>query len=237
MEFLYELLDNTNTPVIYAFILGVMTAISPCPLATNITATAYISKDLSDKRKVFYNGLYYALGRIISYSLLGVIIFLGAGAFAIGDFFSIYGERILGPLLLIIGIFMLGVIQLKMPWSNGASFTDRLAGKTRKGSAWSALFLGVVFALAFCPYSGVLYFGMLIPMTLVNIQGLILPPVFALATGLPVIIIAWLIAFSLKGVGSFYNKVRTFEFWFRRIASVVFIIVGVYYTVTVYFLS
>lgn len=234
MEFFYNLLDNTNIPILSAFILGIMTAISPCPLATNITATAYISKDLANKRRIFYNGLFYTLGRIISYSLLGVILFFGAGVFEIGAFFSSYGELIIGPLLLVIGIFMLGIIRFQLPWGNGMSFSDRIAGKARGGGAWGALLLGIVFALAFCPYSGVLYFGMLIPMTLGNAQGLLLPPVFALATGLPVIIIAWLLAFSISGVGSFYNKIRTFEYWFRRIAAVVFIIVGIYYIVTVY---
>ncbi len=236
MEFLYALLDNTNVPILSAFILGLMTAISPCPLATNITATAYISKDLSNKKRIFSNGLYYTLGRIISYSLLGLILFFGAGVFAIGSFFSVYGELILGPLLLIIGIFMLDVINFRMPWGKGLGFTDRIAAKASGGSSGGAMVLGMVFALAFCPYSGVLYFGMLIPMTVASTSGLLLPPVFAFATGLPVIIIAWLLAFSVSGVGSFYNKVKTFEFWFRRIAAVVFIIVGIYYTVTVYFL-
>ncbi len=235
MEYFYQLLDSTNFPVLSAFILGIMTAISPCPLATNITATAYISKDLTQKRKIFYNGLFYTLGRIISYSLLGIILFFGASAFAIGTFFSTYGELLLGPLLLVMGVFMLGLIPLRLPWGKGMGLSDRIAGKAKGGSALSALLLGVIFALAFCPYSGVLYFGMLIPMTLGSVKGLLLPPVYAVATGLPVIIIAWLLAFSISGVGSFYNKVRTFEYWFRRIAAVVFIIVGVYYIVTVYF--
>lgn len=236
MDFFYSLLDSTNVPVLSAFILGLMTAISPCPLATNITATAYISKDLSDKKKIFTNGLYYTLGRTISYSLLGMILFMGAGVFEIGGFFSRYGELILGPMLLIIGIFMLDVIRINFPWGKGMSFTDRIAGKSSKGSSWGALTLGIVFALAFCPYSGVLYFGMLIPMTVANTQGLILPPVFAVATGLPVIIIAYLLAFSVGSVGNFYNKVRTFELWFRRIAAVIFILVGGYYTIQVYIL-
>ncbi|TVQ93931.1 MAG: sulfite exporter TauE/SafE family protein [Bacteroidetes bacterium] len=235
MEFFYNLLDNTNIPILSAFILGLMTAISPCPLATNITATAYISKDLSNKQKIFYNGIYYTLGRIISYSLIGVILFFGASAFEIGTFFSTYGELLLGPLLLVIGVFMLDLIKIRFPWGERMSFTDRIASKAKGGSAWSALILGIVFALAFCPYSGVLYFGMLIPMTLGNAQGLILPPVFALATGLPVIVIAWLLAFSISGIGEFYNKIRTFEYWFRRIAAVVFIITGIYYVIIIHF--
>lgn len=234
MDFLFDLLDSTSVPVLYAFILGIMTAISPCPLATNITATAYISKDLSNKPRIFYNGLYYTLGRILSYSLLGVILFFGASAFSIADFFSVYGEKLLGPMLLIIGLFMINVIRLRFPGKQSGSLTDRLAARLKSSSPWSALLLGVVFALAFCPYSGMLYFGMLIPMSIGSPQGLLLPPVFALATGLPVIIIAWLLAYSISGIGRFYNNIRTFEKWFRRIVAVIFIIVGVYYIITVY---
>ncbi len=234
MDFLFELLDNTSVPVFYAFILGLMTAISPCPLATNITATAYISKDLTNKPRIFYNGLYYTLGRMLSYSLLGVILFFGASAFNIADFFSVYGEKLLGPLLLLIGLFMLNVIKLRLPGKQSGSLTDRLTARLKSGSPLSALLLGVVFALAFCPYSGMLYFGMLIPMSIGSAQGLLLPPVYALATGLPVIIIAWLLAFSISGIGTFYNNIRSFEKWFRRIVAIVFMIVGVYYIITVY---
>jgi cytochrome c-type biogenesis protein len=229
MEFFYSLLESTNVPIFSAFILGLMTAISPCPLATNITATAYISKDLSNKPRIFHNGLYYTLGRVVSYSLLGIILFFGAEVFEVGTFFSTYGEKILGPMLFVIGFFMLDVFTFRMPWGQGGGLTDRIAARSRTGSPWSALLLGIVFALAFCPYSGVLYFGMLIPMTLSNPQGLILPPVFAVATGLPVIIIAWLLAYSISGIGNFYNKVRVFEKWFRRVVAVVFILVGAYY--------
>jgi cytochrome c-type biogenesis protein len=234
MEFFYSLLDNTSMPVLTAFILGIMTAISPCPLATNITATAYISKEISNKRKIFYNGLLYTSGRIISYSALGIIMFLGAGVFETGDFFSTWGERFLGPMLLIIGIFMSGLIKINLSIFKGKSLTGSFTERSKPGNPWNALLLGIIFALAFCPYSGVLYFGMLIPITLGSVQGLLLPPVFALATGLPVIIIAYLLAFSISGIGGFYNKVKTFEKWFRKVVAVVFVLAGIYYIYIVY---
>jgi len=96
---------------------------------------------------------------------------------------------------------------------------------------WGVLLLGIVFALAFCPYSGVLYFGMLIPMTISSASGLYLPIVFAIATGIPVIIFAWLIAFSVGSIGGVYNKMKTFELWFRRAVALLFIGVGIYYLV------
>ncbi len=232
MEYLQHLLDQSQWPLLSAFILGLMMAISPCPLATNITAIAYIGKDLENRRKVFYNGLIYTLGRMISYTSLGVAIYYGASGYKISDIFQGYGERLLGPILLIIGILMLNVI----PWDwlriGKIDWQKRL--KVDSGSYLSMFLLGVVFALAFCPYSGVLYFLLLIPLTIES-SNLLLPPVFALATGLPVIIVAWLIAFTLSGVGTLYNKLKTFEFWFRRIVAVLFIATGLYFIWIFYF--
>ena len=201
-------------------------AISPCPLATNITAIAYIGKEIDDRRKVFYNGLIYTFGRLVSYSVLGIAIYYGASGYRISDIFQGYGERLLGPFLLIVGILMLDVI----PWGwlriGRFNWQERLAGDS--GSYLGMFMLGVVFALAFCPYSGVLFFLMLVPLTIES-NNLLLPPVFALATGLPVIIAAWLIAFTVSGVGKFYNRIKVFERWFRRIVAALFIVAGLYF--------
>jgi sulfite exporter TauE/SafE len=226
MEFLTELLENSSLPFLSAIILGLMTALSPCPLATNVTAVGYISRDLTSRHKVFINGLIYTLGRAVSYTLLAVLIFLGADQFNVSGFFQQYGERILGPLLIIVGILMLGVVRFNLP---GFGFlTSRLERKGVK-SYLDVLLLGLLFALAFCPYSGVLYFGMLIPMTISNATGLYLPVVFAIATGIPVIVFAWLLAYTISGVGIMYRKIQSFEFWFRRIVAIIFILVGMYY--------
>ena len=231
-EFLSKLLENSSIPVLTALLLGLMTAISPCPLATNITAIGFISKDVEDNRKVFINGIVYTLGRAISYTLLAVIIFIGADQFKISGIFQQYGEKIIGPLLIIIGLLMLDILKIKFPGLSG--ITKRFQ-ETGTNSYWDVLLLGIVFALAFCPYSGVLYFGMLIPMTISSASGLYLPVVFAMATGIPVIIFAWLLAYTVSGVGKLYTRLKTFEIWFRRVISVVFIGVGTYYVVIIYF--
>lgn len=230
--FLSGLLENSSLPFITALILGLMTAISPCPLATNITAIGFIGKDIENRNRVFYNGLVYTLGRAITYTLLAFIIFLGADQFTLSGTFQKYGEKIIGPLLIIIGFFMLDILKIKFP---GVSKLTQHFEKKGTKNYWDVLLLGVLFALAFCPYSGVLYFGMLIPLTVSSASGLYLPIIFAIATGIPVIIFAWLIAFAISGVGVLYNKLKIFEIWFRRIISVVFILVGIYYIVTVYF--
>ena len=226
MEWLHHLLESTDLPILSALILGLMTAISPCPLATNITAMAYISKDIDNKRKVFINGLVYTLGRSITYTVIGLLFYFGASKFVIGGFLQKYGERALGPILILIGLFMLDIIKLKFPAFN--RLNEKMQQKQSFGF-WGTLLLGMVFALGFCPYSGVLYFGMLIPMTVSSASGLYLPIIFALGTGLPVIIFAWFIAFTVGGISSVYNKVKIFELWFRRIVAVLFILVGIYY--------
>ncbi|WP_439183245.1 aromatic aminobenezylarsenical efflux permease ArsG family transporter [Carboxylicivirga taeanensis] len=229
MEVLQNLFENTDIPILSAFLLGLMTAISPCPLATNITAIGFISKNIENKRKVFVNGLFYTLGRATSYTALGVIFFFGIGHFEVSAFFQNWGEKLLGPLLIVIGLFMLGVVKLSLPGISRLS--ERLEQQARKGY-WGAFLLGLVFALAFCPYSGVLYFGMLIPMTISSASGLYLPFIFALATGIPVIIFAWLIAYSIGSIGSLYNKMKAFEIWFRRVIASLFIITGAYFIAT-----
>lgn len=229
MEFLQSLADSSNWPVLTAFLLGLMTAISPCPLATNITATAYLSKDIGDKRRVFFNGIFYTIGRMFTYTALGLVFYFGASRFKVAQLLQGIGGIWLGIALVVIGILMLDVIKLNLPGVNG--ITGKLGKKEGRKSYWDAFMLGLVFALAFCPYSGVLYFGGLIPMTIASPSGLILPPVFSVATGLPVIIIAWLLAYSVGNIGKFYNKANVFQKWFKRIIAAVFIITGVYYII------
>jgi sulfite exporter TauE/SafE len=232
MEFLQSILDNSQYAVLTAFVLGLMTAISPCPLATNISAIGFISRDLENRRKVFLSGLIYTLGRVISYTALAVVIYLGASKMDVATIFRGWGGKILGPLLIIIGLLMLDVLKIKFP---GFSRLSEKIGEARKGRYWSALLLGMVFALAFCPYSGVIYFVMLIPISIASVDGLYLPAVFAVATGLPVIIFAWLLAYAVGNVGQLYNRIKIFELWFRRVVAVLFIGVGIYYIIMIFF--
>lgn len=230
-EFLNNLIGNSSVPFVSAFVLGLMTAISPCPLATNITAIGFISKDVVHQKKVFINGLVYTLGRALSYTILAVIIYIGADQFKLSGWFQQHGEKIIGPLLIIIGLLMLDILRIKFP---GMSSLTKRFQENGIDNYWEVLFLGILFALAFCPYSGVLYFGMLIPMTINSASGLYLPIVFAVATGIPVIIFAWLLAFTVSGVGKLYHQLKIFEIWFRRVVALVFIGIGFYYVMIVF---
>ena len=227
MDFLQSLLEAYNIPVLSALILGLMTAISPCPLATNITATAFISKNISSKKKVFLSGLLYSLGRGFSYTAIGLILYFGASKFHVARFFNQNGEKYLGPLLIIIGLIMLNIIKLN--FLGTSNFQEKLSEKFKDKGLLGSFLIGVVFALAFCPYSGALFFGMLIPMTITSVNGLYLPIVFAFGTGLPVILFTYLLAFTAGKVGVFYNRITKIEKVMRLIAGVVFIITGLYY--------
>ena len=233
MEILQTILDNSQYAFVTAFVLGIMTAISPCPLATNISAIGFISCDIENRKRVFINGLIYTLGRAISYTGLALILFFGAGKMNVSMIFQGWGEKLLGPLLILIGLVMLDIIKINLP---GFSRLTEKIGEKGKGNYWSTLLLGMVFALAFCPYSGVLYFVMLIPMTIASASGLYLPIIYAFATGLPVVLFAWLLAFAVGNVGKLYNHIKAFELWFRRVVSVVFIGVGVYY-ISIFFIK
>ena len=230
MEFLTNLLENSTMPWLTALLLGLMTAISPCPLTTNITAIGFISRDIENRNRVFLNGLFYTLGRAITYTAIALIIFLGADQLKFGGFFQRYGEKVVGPLLILIGLFMFDIIKIRFP---GYS---RLTSGMQDKKKWryvDALLLGLIFALAFCPYSGVLYFGMLVPLTVSSASGLYLPVIFAVATGIPVILIAWVLAYTVSGIGNVYNKIKSFEIWFRRIIAILFITAGIYYVLRV----
>jgi cytochrome c-type biogenesis protein len=232
MDILSQWFENSQLPIVSALLLGLMTAISPCPLATNITAVGFISKDIKNRRKVFYNGVVYTLGRSITYVGIGLVLLMGAGQMQLSTGLAVYGEKIIGPFLLVIGIFMLGIIKISLPGIG--SLSDKIENN-HKNSFFGVLLLGIVFALAFCPYSGLLYFGALIPMSIGSGHGIPMLLLFALATGLPVIILSWMLAFTVNKVGSFYNRVKSFEKWFRKLIAMLFILVGIYYIITVWF--
>ena len=227
MDFINALIDNYNIPLLTAFLLGVLTSISPCPLATNITAIVYISKDIKTVKNTLLNGLFYTLGRGISYTLLATLIYFGLSSFEISNLFQGWGDKILGPVLIIIGLIMLGIIKIKIGSHNEKveKLKEWLATKGYLGS----LFLGVLFALAFCPYSGVLFFGVLIPLVLNSSESLLLPSVFALGTGLPVIIFSFLIAFSMQKVSQAFKIVQKVEKIMRYAVASIFLATGIYY--------
>ena len=234
MEWLQSLLDNSTTPALIAFLLGLLTAVSPCPLATNIAAIGYIGKEVENRKTVFRKGLLYTLGRIVAYTALGCVLIMvleeGASLFGIQKVIGKYGEMLLPPVLLLIGLFMLFGNTLNLPQFGFKGSREGLA----KHGNWRALWLGMLFAMAFCPTSGIFYFGMLIPMSTTSPAGYLLLVLFAVATALPVLIVAWILAFSVQHISSFYGKVQTVRVWLNFIVGGLFIAIGGYYAITLY---
>lgn len=229
-----EAMGTSNIAIIAAFFIGLMTAISPCPLATNITAIAYASKRIDNSKHTILVGFLYTLGRMFTYvAIASLIVWVGINTQTSSLFLQKYGEKILGPLLIIIGIIMLDIIKLHFFKSNAKlnRLKEKLAGRGFLG----AFLLGVIFALAFCPFSAVLFFGMLIPIAIKAGDGLLIPSVFAFATGLPVIIFSFILVKSVSKLATIMNKVQIFELWTRRIVATVFVLAGIYYTYMVVF--
>ncbi len=227
MDWLTNLAQNRDAPLLAAFALGLLTAISPCPLATNITATAYIAKTITSRKKVLLSGVLYTIGRMLSYTVLGAVIYFGASKFQVAKLLQGNGEKFIGPIMIFIGLVMMGVIKLDF-FSKG-NLTERLSERFKNKGLLGSFLLGVVFALAFCPYSGALFFAMLIPMTLAASAGLVLPVVFSVGTALPVIFFAFVIAYSIEKLGSYFKAIQKIEKVMRIIAGVTFLLTGLYY--------
>ncbi|MDD3344877.1 MAG: aromatic aminobenezylarsenical efflux permease ArsG family transporter [Candidatus Omnitrophica bacterium] len=208
--------------------LGILTSISPCPLATNIAAVSFLSKKIVHPVLVFISGLAYTLGRVVAYAVLGWIIissFLNVPQVA--QFLQKYMAKSLAPLLIISGLFLLEVITIKLP---GVALPQKHHNKLVESGAPGAFLLGVVFALAFCPVSAALFFGSLIPLALNSKSGIILSFAYGVGTGLPVLAFAVAIAFGVTSMSHWFNRITKLELYTRRITGVIFILVGLYYS-------
>ncbi len=228
-----EALGTSDIALLAAFFIGLLMAISPCPLAQNITAVAYISRKIDDSRHTIVVGVLYTLGRMTAYvAIASSIVFLGLNIQVISLSLQEYASLILGPVLILFGLIMIEAFSFALP---GAGFrfreiNERLAGKGFLGS----FLLGLVFAFTFCPFSAVLFFGMLIPLALNAGDAIFIPAVFALATGLPVILFSFVLVYSVSHVATMMNKIQIVDLWTRRIVGVVFIGAGIYYTVNAF---
>ena len=213
-----------------AFWLGILTSISPCPLATNIAAISFAGRRVGSPAKVFLAGLLYTAGRTLTYLVLGVLLVSSLlSAPHLSHILQKYMNRILGPLLILVGMVLVELIHVNFA---GSGASEKMQKRVDAMGMWGALLLGVVFALSFCPVSAALFFGSLLPLALQYKSGVILPAAYGVATGLPVLVFAILIALGAKRVGDAYDKIVPFEKWARLATGSIFILVGVYYCLT-----
>ena len=227
-ETLYQCMNSSNFPLVSALLLGILTAISPCPLATNITAIAFISKNNSEgRKKVLLSGLLYTLGLAFTYTSIALIITFGASKFHVAKFFQGNGEKFVGPIMVLVGLVMLNVI--KLDFLGKGNFTEKWSDKFKEKGLLGAFLLGALFAMAFCPYSGALYFGALIPMSIKSGAGIMYPLFYALGAGTLVMFFTGIIAFSISQLGKYFKAIQKTEKVMRIIAGLLFVFTGLYY--------
>jgi len=208
--------------------LGILTSISPCPLATNIAAISYIGRRVDRPRLVFATGLLYTLGRTVAYLALGMLLVASALSIPqVSLLLQKYMSKLLGPILILVAMFLLGLIDFS---TGGSGISEKMQRRVDAMGVWGALLLGVVFALSFCPVSAALFFGGLIPVAIEVNSPVALPSVYGVGTAVPVLVFAVLIVLSTRLVGKAFNALSKIEWWARRLTGIIFLAVGIYYS-------
>lgn len=215
-----------------AFWLGILTSISPCPLATNIAAVSFLAKKVVHPKAVFLSGIFYSLGRMSTYAIVGFLIIKSIFSIPItANFLQKYMNKLLGPVLLISGLFLLDVLKFNLP---GLGISKEKHESLVNSGIGGAFILGILFALSFCPVSAALFFGSLIPLSLSNKFGVVFPFIYGIATGLPVLVFALFTALGVKAIGGWFNKVSRMELYARKITGLIFAGAGLYYVFVYY---
>jgi len=220
-------------PAATALWLGILTSISPCPLATNVAAISFVGRQLGSPREVLWTGVVYTLGRMVTYVVLGIILVASVASVPlVSQLLQKYMNKILGPILILVGMFLLEMLTLSIA-SPGLS--EKMQYRIATWGVGGAGLLGIVFALSFCPVSAALFFGSLLPLAVKYESSVLLPSLYGVATGLPVLLFAVLVALGAQSLGRVFNKLSRIEWWARRITGAVFVVVGVYYSLTFIF--
>ena len=226
MEIIQQFFENSQYPLLTAFILGILVVMHPCPLAANIAAIGLILRQKAKRNNSQLS--YYVRGRTLAYSLLGILLVflirIGAKVLHIGDQLSIWGERLLAPLLIVIGLYLL-YNDLLHHHDHVPSTKDH---QQRFSGVWGSLWLGVLFALAFCPESGIVYFGMIIPMAVQSSVAYLIPVAFAIGAALPVLFLSYLFAYGIQKMERFERGMHLIQLWFTRFVSVLFSVAGIF---------
>jgi len=229
---LSSITSNTNIPVLSAFFLGLMATLGPCTMATNIAALAYVGRNLANRKYAVMTATLYTLGRMLTYTVLGaLIIYLGLSIPGVSIFLQDVGEKAMGPFLLIIGLLMLFIDRIS--FGNSGNAISNLGGKVAEMGMIGGLPLGALFALAFCPYSAVLFFAVMLPLALKTTGGVTLPAFFAIGTGLPVLLFGMLLSFGVASISKWVDAISRSEKIVRMIIAIVFIGIGIYYMIPV----
>ena len=225
--------DSLALGIVWALWFGILTSISPCPLATNIAAVSFIGRGLVRPRAAVLTGLLYTLGRTFVYVVLGMLLVSSLlSAPVVSDLLQRYMNKLLGPILILVGMLLLGLIQFS---TRGTQLSERMGERVAGWGVWGGLVLGAVFALSFCPTSAALFFGSLLPLAVKYESRLLLPMLYGVGTALPVLAFAFLIVVSTRAVGQAFHRITQFERWARRITGVLFVGIGIYFSLVYVF--
>ncbi len=224
---IYDVISAVNAPILAAFLVGLLASIGPCPLASNIAAVSYTARQFADRRAVIVTGLLYTLGRAMAYGLVGLaVLAAGEQISQLAGGLQDVGDVALGPVLIVAGLVLLDVIPLNL--GGGSAWLARLQERVAGWKGIGAFLLGFMLALAFCPYSAAIYFGILIPMAFGAIEGFALPFVFGIGTGLPVLVLGVPLALGVQRAAAGLNALAQTENVVRKLAALIFIGVGLY---------
>jgi len=226
-SWIQDIIATTNLPFLAAFLLGLLASIGPCPLATNVTALGYMAQQFTDRQAVAASGVLYTLGRAIAYGLVGLVVLMtGARVGRLAGSLQNVADVGLGPLLILVGLVLLDVIRPNL--TAGSGLLMRLQERVAQRRGVGAFFLGFLFALAFCPYSAALYFGILIPMAFGSTSGLALPLLFGIGTSVPVLVLGVPLALGLERATAGLNLLGRAELVVRKVAAWTFIGAGLF---------
>jgi cytochrome c-type biogenesis protein len=213
--------------------LGILTSISPCPLATNIAAISYVGRRVGNAKMVLLSGLLYTIGRTVAYVLVGILVVKGLLSIpGVSNFLQHYMSRITGPVCIVVGLLLLDIVKFSF---GGGGVSERLQKRVDAMGIWGAGLLGLLFALAFCPTSAGLFFGGLVPIAVRTGSTVTMPALYGIGTALPVIVFAVVIAFATQAVGRIFNVLTVVDKWARKITAVLFLLVGLYLILTQWF--
>ena len=225
-------ITSLGAPLLVAAGLGLLCSVSPCVMATNVAALAYVGSKATRRGYAVMTAALYTLGRMFSYTVIGILIVLvGLEVSALSRFLQGAGAKFIGPFLIFVGVLLLCADRL--PALPGGGGLQRLGARFGDMGVLGGFPLGALFALAFCPYGGVLFFAVLIPLALQTAGGVVLPAVFAIGTGVPVLIFGALLSFGASRVSAWTDNLTRADRVIRIAAAVVFIGAGLYYILAV----
>lgn len=236
---LRQFTDAINIPLLSALLFGLMGALAPCQLSTNVAALAFVTRSENESRRTGWQVLAFVAGKVTVYALIGGLVV--ASSLRINQVSEtvipvvVLARRALGPLLIVVGLFMLGVLRLHV--SVGANASRRLEQWVgEKHGLLPSYLLGVAFSFTFCPTLFMLFFGLTVPLAIASPAGVVLPGVFAVGTVLPVLVLAGVVASGRVALTHSLKRIRRANALLQRFAAVVLIVVGLHELVLYWFL-